>query len=160
MYSFRFLQHIRVAASTSSLLHVLNCTVKKSYTFFLLFKNTHFMLCFLPWMQLCMKYKQTVMFLYLGWMRQRRWGIEKQNKKGLSVCDQRIWGTEAAMCEATALKSAWSNRFCLSGRTTQLALLAIWERFGVGCGFAQKSKSNTVYSHSLANKYIFFRSGS
>lgn len=25
----------------------------------------------------------------------------------------------------------------------------------MGCGFAQKSKSNTVYSHSLANKHIF-----
>lgn len=156
MYSFCFLRHIRVAASISSLLHVLYCRVKKNTTLSLCSLRILTSCCvFWPGCSYVWNISKLLLFLYLGWMRQRRWGIEKQNRKGLSVCEQRIWGTEAAMCEATALKSAWSNRFCLSGRTTQLALLAIWERFGVGCGFAQKSKSNTVYPHSLANKHIF-----
>lgn len=30
----------------------------------------------------------------------------------------REWATEAAMCAGAAVKSAWSNRFCLSGTTT------------------------------------------
>lgn len=40
---------------------------------------------------------------------ERGWGGTPQLRK---------WATEAAMCAGAAVKSAWSNRFCLSGTTT------------------------------------------
>ncbi|KAA0722202.1 Rho GTPase-activating protein 10 [Triplophysa tibetana] len=44
------------------------------------------------------------------WHREKVRLPEKQNRKGMkkerNVCRLKIWGTEAAMCEATALKSA------------------------------------------------------
>lgn len=43
------------------------------------------------------------------------------------------WATEAAKCGGAAVKSAWSNRFCLSGTTTSESKLEIWGRFGGGC---------------------------
>lgn len=36
-------------------------------------------------------------------------------KRGNKALQLREWATEAAMCAGAAVKSAWSNRFCLSG---------------------------------------------
>lgn len=60
---------------------------------------------------------------YWGWKRsgnleksklRREFGGEGGEKKP----ELRKWATEAAMCAGAAVKSAWSNRFCLSGTTT------------------------------------------
>lgn len=50
-------------------------------------------------------------FSYLRGMAPREGATSRKtkrerNEKERNVCGQKIWGTEAAMCEATALKSA------------------------------------------------------
>lgn len=49
---------------------------------------------------------------WISYIKERVWK-EKGKKTEL-----RKWATEAAMCAGAAVKSAWSNRFCLSGTTT------------------------------------------
>lgn len=73
-------------------------------------------------------------------------GVKRKGGRG----DPRLrkWATEAAMCAGAAVKSAWSNRFCLSGTTTSESKLEIWGRFGGGwdSGREGRQKSNTVCS--------------
>lgn len=75
----------------------------------------------------------------------------------------RKWATEAAMCAGAAVKSAWSNRFCLSGTTTsesnwksggdlERAVDSQRER---GRKMSKKKKSNTVCSTVWQSRRVF-----
>lgn len=44
--------------------------------------------------------------------------IKERSEEGGRKPGLRKWATDAAMCAGAAVKSAWSNRFCLSGTTT------------------------------------------
>lgn len=86
-------------------------------------------------------------------------------ERGWGTPQLRKWATEAAMCAGAAVKSAWSNRFCLSGTTTsesnwksggdlERAVDSQRER-GRRRKMSKKKKSNTVCSTVWQSRRVF-----
>lgn len=90
-----------------------------------------------------------------GWKEQMKKCVECWERE--KEVAERERGPQKPPCApGAAVKWDWSNRFCLSGTTTQWKLLEIWGRFGSGLWIFRErwrekmSKSNTVWSGSVA----------